>query len=217
VKPFAWSYSKLRNHETCPLRYYECDVLRHFKEESDQLKWGDQVHKVMAAAVSGTGDLPADYSDYQSWVDDIRKKPGEILVEQKYALRADFTPCEYFSPKVWARGIADVVQINGDRAELTDYKSGRVNPDTVQLMLQALMVFAHHPEVNRIKARFAWLQHDDTTECAYGRPFISQYWATVLPRVQRLEAAHATNTFLPKPNYLCKRFCPVTSCFHNGK
>jgi spore coat polysaccharide biosynthesis protein SpsF (cytidylyltransferase family) len=46
-KPFAWSYSKLKNYEVCPKRHWHVDVKKDFKEaESEALKQGNLVHKL---------------------------------------------------------------------------------------------------------------------------------------------------------------------------
>jgi len=48
-KPFAWSYSKLKNFEVCPKRHYNVDVIKSFKEEEGEaLVWGNMVHKALA-------------------------------------------------------------------------------------------------------------------------------------------------------------------------
>lgn len=214
---FTWSYSKVKNYETCPLRYEQVDILKKYKEVSEQLAWGDQVHKALAAAVSSTQKLPESMLPYQRWVDDIKAKPGEILVEQKFAIDDKFQPVEYFSPRVWLRGIGDVVRIDGPVAQIYDWKTGKLKIDYTQMMIMAQMVFSHFPEVQRLWAGFIWLQDDVETHEKYNRDEMVQHWPGLLERVKRLQQAHITKMFPAKPGYLCYKYCPVMTCEHHGK
>ena len=48
-KAFAWSYSRLKNFESCPKRHYHVDVVKDVREEeSEQLKWGNALHDAFA-------------------------------------------------------------------------------------------------------------------------------------------------------------------------
>jgi hypothetical protein len=215
--PFTWSYSKIKNSETCPHRYQQVDVLKNFKDTSEQLDWGDTVHKAFAKAISTRTPLPDALKDLQPWIGRVTDHPGEILVEQKYAITKDFQPTEYFGPKVWYRGIGDVVRIYGPVADITDWKTGKIKTDPVQLMLMAQCVFAFHPEIKRIRAQFAWIQEDTMTGETFNRRDMAKDWASVLPRVRALEAMHTSGVFPKKPGHLCKNYCPVKSCEHNGR
>ena len=58
-KPFAWSYSRLKNFEVCPKRHYEIDIAKNIKEEeSEALLWGNTVHRSCADRLS-KGTPPA--------------------------------------------------------------------------------------------------------------------------------------------------------------
>lgn len=219
AKAFAWSYSKLKNFDSCPKRHYEIDIAKTYREDdSDQLVWGDKVHKAFAAALkSTTGVLPDEMKDYQSWIDRLRAGAGELMVEEKYALTKDFQPTEWFGPRVWMRGICDALRIDGPVALAVDWKTGKIKVDSTQLMLMAQCIFAHFPEVKVIKTKFVWLQEDcDTTETYY-RSTIAEEWIPLLPRVEALENAAKTVDYPPKPGRLCAKWCPVTSCPYHGK
>jgi hypothetical protein len=71
TKPFAWSYSKLKNFEACPKRHYHVDIAKDFKEaDSEALLWGNRVHKGLAIALE-TGRLGSDLKEYKPWLDRI--------------------------------------------------------------------------------------------------------------------------------------------------
>ena len=215
-KSFSWSYSKLKNFETCPKRHNEVDLLKNFTDESDALTQGNQTHKILADACR-TGELPPEYQDYQRWVDEMRNGPGELLIEQKWAIKEDFSPCEFFSPRAWYRGIGDVVRVDGPVALLRDWKTGKVLTDSVQLMLMSACVFAFHPKVRRVRAEFVWLKEDCCTGETFDRSTIQNEWIGVLQRVKALKYAYDKQDYQPTPNKLCAKWCPVKTCEYHGK
>lgn len=217
-KPFSWSYSKLKNFETCPKRYYNVDVAKVVKEEeSEQLQYGNTLHKVLAEAISGKAPLPTHFAHLQKWVDRLADGNGQVLVEQQLAITADFGKSDWFGRDAWYRGIADVIKTVGPVALVIDWKTGKILEDGVQLALMAACVFAHHPQVQKIRTEFVWLKEGDaTTRADFARDEMAKIWAGVLPRVKTLENAHKAAEFPPKPGNLCRRWCPVDSCPHHG-
>lgn len=216
-KAFAWSYSKLKNYETCPKRYYNVDVAKVVKEEeSEQLQYGNMLHKALAEAISGKNPLPEPFSGLQAWVDKVTRTEGEVLVEQQLAITKELGPTEWFGKDAWYRGIADVIKIVGPVAVVLDWKTGKILEDGVQLALMAQCVFAHHPKVEKIRTEFVWLKEDATTRADFTRSDMVNVWNGLLPRVRQLEEAHTSATFPPKPGYLCRKWCPVDSCPHHG-
>jgi len=218
-KPFSWSYSKLKNYRTCPKRHYHVDIARDVKEEeSEALSYGNTVHKVLAQYVEhGTILPPVLAPTLKPWGDKVRAgSHDKLLVEQKLAIRADFSGCDWFAPDAWYRGIADVIKIKGPVALVIDYKTGKVLEDGIQLALMAACVFAHHSEVQKIRTEFFWIKEDASTRADFTRADLISVWSTLLPEVRQLEEAHRTSTFPPTPNGLCRKWCPVTSCPHHG-
>jgi hypothetical protein len=114
VMSFSWSFSKLDNFETCAKKFYEYYVAKNVKDDStENIDWGNEVHDAMRDALRKVKPLPEVMKPYQKWVDRVLAGPGDLLVEQKYALDSTLSPCPYFAPVVWYRGIADVVRIDG--------------------------------------------------------------------------------------------------------
>ena len=216
-KAFAWSYSKLKNFESCPKRYYNVDVAKVVKEEeSEQLQYGNSLHKALAEAITGKAPLPKPFTGFQPWVDKITRTEGTILVEQQLAITQELGPTEWFGKDAWYRGIADVIKIVGPVAVVLDWKTGKILEDGVQLALMAQCVFAHHPSIEKIRTEFVWLKEDATTRADFSRDDMHNVWTGLLPRVKQLEDAHGGANFPPKPGHLCRRWCPVTACPHHG-
>jgi hypothetical protein len=129
-----------------------------------------------------------------------------VLAEQQLAITKDFGPTEWFGRDAWYRGVADVIKIAGPVAAVLDWKTGKILEDGVQLALMAACVFAHHPQIQKIRTEFVWLKEGDAvTRADFSRDDMPKVWAGVLPRVQALEEAHKTANFPPKPGYLCRR------------
>ena len=100
---------------------------------------------------------------------------------------------------------------------MLDWKTGKIIEDGSQLALMAQCVFAHHPDVQKIRTEFVWLKEDATTRADFTREDMPKIWNGLLPRVQQLEAAAIAVNYPPKPGPLCRRWCPVTQCPHNGE
>lgn len=220
MKPFAWSYSRLKNYETCALRHQQIDLLKNFAEKQEKggaLDWGNQVHAALATTLRDSVALPDDMVLYQKWIDRIKAGPGQLLVEQKFAITKDFKPTSYFSDMVWYRGIGDVLRIDGPVALVIDWKTGKILVDSVQLMLMAQCVFSHYPQVRKVRSEFIWLKDDCTTPEVFDRSEMADSWIGLLDRVRSLEEAYNTNTYHAKPGRLCRNWCPVKSCQYHGK
>jgi hypothetical protein len=187
------------------------------EEDSEQLIYGNRVHEAMAAALRG-GSLPAEHQLYQPWINKINRTAGELMVECKWGLTADFKPTPWMSSKVWLRAIADAVKLDKDVALVVDWKTGKSqNADPVQLMLTSLVMFCHFPQLQCVRSDFVWLQEDDHTTQVLYRNEVADTWADILPRVKQLEQATDDNEFPPKPGRFCRSWCPVKSCEYWGK
>lgn len=219
-KEWAWSYSKLKNFETCPRRHYEIDILKSFKEDmvpGGALDEGNKVHAALAKACMQTEKLPPQYAHHQIWVDRVLAGPGELFVEQKYAITRSFGPTSYFARDVWYRGIGDVVRVDGPVALILDWKTGKILEDSVQLMLMAQCIFSHYPEVRRVRSEFVWLKEECTSPEVFDRKEVADQWIDLLRRVTKLETDSKAQQFPPKPSGLCRKHCVVQSCPFWGK
>lgn len=222
TKSFSWSFSKLKNFETCPKRHYEVDIAKNFSDdEGEALVWGNQVHKAFAECLGKGIALPPEMASYQHWIDRVKAGPGKLLVEQKYAITKDFLPAAWFAPNVWYRGIGDVVRldpaVNPTVGLALDWKTGKILQDSVQLMLLAQCLFSTFPTLKRVRSEFVWLKDDCSTPEVFSRQDVANGWAGMLSRVEALEHAAETLTYPPKPGRLCRKWCPVKSCPYHGR
>lgn len=219
AKAFSWSYSKLKNYRTCPRRYYDIDVTKKYQEDfnSPALKWGDEVHKAFERRIGKNIPFPSDMAEFEDAAVRLLAVPGKRYTEQQLAIRADFSPCEWFAKDAWFRAITDLLIINGPVALAIDYKTGKILEDSEQLALNAETIFSHFPEVMAVRTEFWWLKEDAATREDFQRKNRKQVWQKILPEVTTLKAAHDTLSFPPKPSGLCRNHCIVIDCPHNGR
>jgi hypothetical protein len=228
MKPFSWSWSKLKNYRSCPKRHYEIDLAKSVVEpESEPLKWGHDVHQAMANRIAKGTELPPTMQHYHEWPDRmlaVKKMGARMLVENKLAMSADFKPTSFFDASTWFRGVVDVLTFGVTRAGSIDWKTGgNVNPEYEQLGLSAQLIFAHYPEIEEVDSVYVWLghTHDDgsaiTTRKTYARDAMVPLWNGLMPEIAQMTEAYRTTTYPPKPSGLCKRHCPVESCPYHGK
>lgn len=217
---FSWSYSKLKNFESCPKRHYHADIAKDFKDElGENLAWGNAAHDVLARALKGEAPLPESFASYQPWVDKMLAGVGDgatLHAELKLAITEDFRPCEFFDDAAWFRGVIDVIKIAGSVALIGDWKAGKILEDSVQLALFAQLAFSHFSHLQKVRTEFIWLKHNATTREDFNRDDMQELWAALAPRVEQIKQAHVSGEYPAKPGNLCRRYCPVKTCTHYG-
>lgn len=212
----AHSYSSIKDFEGCPRRYHEVRILKKFKsKDTEATLYGTAVHKAFEEHIRDKKPLPESFANYKPFVEPLANAEGDIRCEERMAIKADFSPCEFFDKAVWFRGIPDYLAINHEKgiARVADYKTGKSSryADTAQLELMAAMVMLHHPEVNTVKGVLLFVVINDVIKAEFARadlPTILSKWAG---RADAIEKAVDLGVWNPRSSALCK-FCPVSSC-----
>jgi hypothetical protein len=220
AKPFAWSYSALKNYETCAKRYYHYNVVKDvYEPETPQLAEGNALHKAFADRLARGTPLPIGLRIHEKMLSRLAAgAKTELAVEQKMAITSGFQPCAYMAKDVWLRGQIDVMRVlGGDTAAVIDWKNGQPKEDFTQLQINAALVFAHMPEINTVRSSLLFVQHDRPEFEVFYREGLVDIWNDLLPRVRALEAARKQQEYPPKPSGLCKKYCMVTSCPYHGR
>lgn len=230
VKNFTWSYSKLKNFETCARRYKAIDVDKEYVQgKTPELERGDNLHEAMRAAVSSGKKLPPEFIYMERWVEKLTRvlHPLQIIqCELKLSTDRNGTPTGYFDKRTWYRGKIDYFRLmptptqDVDFGHVVDYKTGqppRYGADNTQLMLNAWTIFRHYKTVQKCRVDYLWTEYNDTSHEIYHRSEINQHMAELLPRVIKMQDAHTNNDFPPKPCGLCFEYCDVSSCEFWGK
>lgn len=214
-----WSFSSLKDFVNCPRQYNEVKVKQNYtKSVTEQMQYGTDVHRALEEYVRDGKPLPEFYQRFKKTADALKDIPGERYVEYKMALKEDQTPCGFNDPDYWVRGIVDLLIVDGNRALIVDYKTGRADyADPDQLKLMALMTYAHFPEVDQIKASLMFVAHDKILFEEYRRDKQEELWDVFAPKLKRLEVSYENNFWPENPNFLCRKWCPVKACRFNGE
>lgn len=223
MQPKAWSHSALKAFETCPKKYYMTTVEKRFTEhKGEAVTWGSEVHKAFEDYFKTGKPFPIGMRQFQTVADSIKAAVTpkvEELTETKLAINRDFQPVGYFDRDVWVRCVVDYGIKNGSKALIVDWKTGKKSQDSDQLALMAGMMFAQAEELTQITSSFVWLKEpkgNQMDKLVFSRENTGEIWDRFLRRVEAFEEAFVKEDFPAKPNGLCRRFCPVTSCPYNG-
>jgi len=204
----AWSFSSLNQYYTCPRQY---DLQRNKQvikfSESVETLWGKEVHRAMEESMQEGLPMVERFAAFQPYVDKIKALSGERFVEWEFALTKSLTPTGFKDENAWCRGIIDVGVVDGDRALVCDWKTGKVRPDSDQLKLFAAATMAHYPNVQTVKTAYVWLAHGCTTPETYTRADLPKIWEHFIIKVKHLERAYQHDKWTPKPSGLCRGWC----------
>jgi hypothetical protein len=220
MKTVTWSHSALKDYEGCPRRYHEVKVLKNYPfKDTDATLYGKELHTAAELYIKEGTPLPAQFAFLKDTLDALKAKPGRKLCEHEMGVTKDLKPCKFMDKEVWVRGIADLLIIDDENltAKVVDYKSGNNKyPDREQLKLMALMVFAHFPHIRRVSGALLFVVKEDIAKASFMVGEAEEHWWDYRERVARIEQAHETGVWNPKPTPLCG-WCPVTTCEHNRK
>jgi len=220
IKP--WSFSSIKTYETCPRKYMAEKVTKEVPyTDTEATIYGKDIHKACEDFIQDGTPIPEKYAFIRPVMTSIQQMSGDKFVEQQVGIAKhgdSLVACEFDSDDVWFRGIADLVIIDGDTAKIIDYKSSKnaKYADTRQLALMAAAIFLKHPEVKTIKGGLLFFVCNAFIKANYTVDRRFDIFAQLDGTLQQRDVSYATGVFNPKPNALCKKWCKVYSCPHNG-
>jgi len=213
----AWSYSRLNSYETCPKKFWHTAIEKNVKEpESEAMRYGTEVHKALELRIGKGKKLPMHLTHLEKFAVKLADPSREILTEQKLAITDEFEPTGFFDKDVWCRAILDLSLISGDTAILIDHKTGRISDDFTQMKLAAAMFKLFRPEIKNITIVFWWIKEKTFTQQVLTEEDINDLWNELLPRVSAYNEAFKRDEFPARSNGLCRKYCWVKTCPHNG-
>ena len=214
----TWSYSSLSLYQQCPKKYYHLKVAKDIKEPlGEAIVFGNTIHKIAEEFVGNDVPIPEAHKSIEPALLVLKNIPGTKLCENKLGLTAELEPCAFFDKRVWWRGIADLIILQGDKALTVDYKTGKNSKyaDLKQLEVLSLAIFKHFPEVKKVKAGLMFLFADDFIKADYLADSQEELWGPWVSDVGQLQSSVENNVWNAKPNFTCRGWCPVSSCVHN--
>jgi hypothetical protein len=187
-------------------------------------EWGKKVHKALERRILMGAELPSNMAQYEgrvaSFISIAEQMGAEMFPEIQLAVDSTLKPCGWKDwNKCWARCALDLLIM--DRTDpdaiAADWKTGKPKSDDRQLALQAAFVFRHYPHVKRVTSMFVWLQDNGRMEkLTFLRKDEARLWKQYLPVVRDLTDAVTFGKWPAKPSGLCREYCPVDTCKHNG-
>ena len=227
TKPIiAWSHSRIDAYLTCPLKMYSEQIAKTHPADfsGEAAEWGKKVHKAFERRLSMGAEFPSNMSQYEeraATFETLAEQMGyEIKPELQLAVDMKLRPCGWMDwNRCWARCALDLLLISNKKTDAVavDWKTGKPKSDDRQLALQAAMVFRHYSHVNRVASMFVWLKDGQRMEkVVFLRKDESRLWKQYLPVVRDLTDAATFGKWPAKPSGLCREYCPVDTCKHNG-
>lgn len=222
MKQPAWSYSALKTFETCPRKYQAEKVTKEVPfVQGEQAIYGEQLHKAAEEYIRDGTPIPERFSFIKGYLDQLASYPGEKFCEMKLGVKkvdGRLEACDYYDPEVWFRGIADLVIVDGNRAWVLDYKTGESRyADIRQLALMAAALFLKYPEIEKIKTMLLFVVKKDHRKQDFSAEYGLSIFSELHGLLSALEEAYKSDVWNPRPNGLCRKWCNVTSCPHQGE
>lgn len=215
----AWSYSSIKTFEQCPKKYFHLKVAKDVVDEpGPEAAYGTEVHLAAEEFIKDGKPIPDKYGFIRPVVERLAQFPGDKRTEMKVGIKRHSTgyePCSFFDKQVWYRGIIDLLVVNGSKAYLLDYKTGKnaKYADMKQLDLMAGAVFIHYPKVEEIKSGLLYVVSNEFPTKVHVRGKLNQYLSVFDEQLDRLGDAMENGVFNPKSGPLCG-WCPVVECAH---
>lgn len=205
------SYSSLKLYENCPLRYYRQRIVKDVTDTGGEASiYGERIHKYLEQRLAEDAELPQDIGHYETLCKTFEDmaEGGELHVEKELVLTDELNPTGWWEPDAWLRSKLDILIIKGDTAYVADWKTGKRNPDTLQMQMFAAQVFKHYPQVQHVKTMLVWLKTMQVDSHNFVRLHMNDIWAKIMQRIRRIHDSAETGVWPARPSGLC-RFCPA--------
>ena len=217
-----WSFSKIKAFQQCPKQFYHERVIKQYPFRiTEAILYGDLFHKAAEHYVRDNKELPKEFLYAKDSLDALIRKKGDKLCEYRMGLTKDLEPCGFYEDNVWWRGIADLIILNQDQglAYVVDYKTGKSSryADKGQLELMAMAVFKHFPNVDTVRAGLLFVVCEDLVRSTYEQYDADALWDKWMDNFSTMETAYSMGVWNPKPSGLCRQWCQVMECPHNGR
>lgn len=218
-KVAPWSFSRIKAFDTCPKQFYHTYILKEFPyEETAAMRYGTEFHKAAEEFIRDGKPVPERFAYAAPALQALADKPGYKHCEMKFGLTRDLKLCDFFDKRVWFRGVVDLAIVDGEECTIVDYKTGKSSryAEKGQLELMALAIFKWFPKVKKIRAGLVFVVPGEMVKETYTIERESEMWAKWFAEYAKMEKAAETGVWNPKPSGLCRQYCKVLSCVHNG-
>jgi hypothetical protein len=218
---FVWSHSALSEYETCPHRFYRKRVAKDVVEPvGEHARVGLEVHSALEKAIKGEEPFPEDrLPTYAPYLKQVMALDGEKHAELKLGITSRLTGTAFDAPDVWGRAIVDVLVLirNQPLAAVIDWKTGKPRGDTGQAARNAAAVFCNFPNIKAVVTSFVYAQHGTKVVKQFRREELPAMLAPTYRVLSEVRWSFEHEAWPRRPSGLCRAYCPVLDCPHNGK
>lgn len=229
-----WSFSELKNFETCPYRTYlnKVEKIKQKEQEPDVgADRGSKIHDHCEDFVRGNVDTLLPNLSGKRWkaegfqhrFDDLRNLfvEGKVECEEDWGVRKDWSPCTWKDKQLWGRAKLDVFVRESDTScRIIDHKTGMKFGNEVKHGDQGLSygigAMNRFPEIQHFNVEFWYLDHNMVMNKRFTRRMLEKF----MPRYHNRAMALTTATkaqFIAKPSIDNCKWCPFGSGkFGNG-
>ncbi len=216
----AWSFSRLKDFESCPLKAYMKYVEKRSQDHMDQkaADRGSMVHTAAEMFVSAEGDFIKEMAKFRDYFGVVREefKNGDCIVEEDWGFDVDWIPTGWFDENVWCRMKLDNLRTktrndDGDPVHVipTDYKTGKKYGNEVshgqQGQIYAVGTFLRYPTVEVADVELVYLDQGQITKRTYTREKAMKFLPPWTSRGLKMTSA---TDYPPKPNKMTCMWCP---------
>ena len=225
TKPFKFvtSHSACSQFENCPKQFRHVRVLKDVVDKmGEAAEWGNAVHKALEQYGRDGTPIPANMVQYKDMADQLitaMARFDDLQYERKLAMDFDGNGCEFFSTDCFHRGVIDVLGVDLKKgiAAVVDWKLGKREQNADQADTNAGLIFANFPEVRTVRTVFVYLTLNGKAKTnTYTRDQFDILMRRTARVYNSVQTALETNNWPAKPSGLCRQYCPVHSCPHNG-
>lgn len=219
--PVAGSFSRITDFNNCGWAFYLKSILKAYPFQSNAaMDRGNEIHKNLEGCVK---DLKAKLHPEATYaiqtLEELRQYPV-VHGEMEIAFDSKKKKVEWFADNAWFRVKIDGVGINGTKALIVDWKTGKIRPNLYQLRIYAVAVFTLFPKVKEVVVRYVWLDGMDHTDEKFKRTEMKEIWKEIDADMKKIQAVADARGWEneKRPSRLCD-WCPVKvkHCEHAKK
>lgn len=222
----AWSFSTLKDFETCPYRVYLQKVKKCKRPSSKAAERGTEIHDAAEHFIKHESDdlHPALDKHMGQEVRELRDRygrdPARFALEENWGFTDRWEETGFFDDDVWARIKVDLLEREDESsAQIIDWKSGRKFGNEMkhgdQGMQYAIAAFMKYPQLQFIRTRFMYLDQppgESGRDNQLVKEVPRHIGMSMLPQLERrafaMTKANETTLTTPKPSKGNCRFCP---------
>lgn len=234
------SWSRIQAYETCPFMYMKQYVDKQVTEVNALMVVGRVVHNAVNLYNKHCIKNKVEH-DFEKWKEFAYKALEQESLESEYyeevltmvksyaeshtvpldsvvgaeeevAINRKFEVVEWNAEDVWFRGIIDLLQMMGDRAKITDYKSGwLMESPKLQLEIYAWLIKKIYPHISYFEIELDFVRHEYQSDFSIEEEQLEDIEKKILSKTTKIEN---DVEFKPKVGIACSycgcwRWCPA--------